>query len=91
MTAAEWEPINPCKGCNFNPIMHGLRGVCSSTELKDSCFGYERYKSAVEYQQKLLKYLKLFKCGDKEDMAHGWIMIPPYEYAKMLKESEEGK
>lgn len=35
-----------------------------------------------------LEYLLRYKCGDKEDAAHGWIMISPEEYQKLLKECE---
>jgi hypothetical protein len=85
---------NPYDGVGFENESHGFKGVCSSTELKDSCFGYERYKAANVAQTKLLEYLK----GHKDDVI--WItnkkgkevcrsLLSPDGIESMLKEIQE--
>jgi len=39
-------------------------------------------------QRKLLEYLEKYRCGVKDDMACGYIMIPPEEFTAMLKQLE---
>jgi hypothetical protein len=70
MTAAEWKPINPCLKCEPNQQYDNCELTCDKLKV---------YKSAVEYQQKLLKYLK-------EEHYLGASVVDP-----MLKDLEEEK
>lgn len=47
MKNKEWMPVNPCEGCTFDPASHNAKGICSSTTLTNSCYAYEKYKSAI--------------------------------------------
>jgi len=48
-----------------------------------------QHKIVLEQARHLLIVLKeRYTCGDKTDLAHGWIIISPEEYQKLLKECE---
>ena len=83
----EWMLGNPCKGCSFDPESHGFKGVCSATELKNSCYSYERYKASNLAQIKLLEYLIA-----QSFEFHQEYVVKTVEIESMLKQiQEEGK
>ena len=60
---------------------------CDGCQLDgtDECSSISNCKKLV--LRHLLRILKeRYKCGDKDDMAHGWIMISPEQMAEIEKE-----
>lgn len=58
MKYTEWRELDPCRHCDFNPRKRGFKDVCSSTKFANSCYSYDRYKSGIEAQRRLLGYLE---------------------------------
>ncbi|MDD5510886.1 MAG: hypothetical protein PHI12_08750 [Dehalococcoidales bacterium] len=80
----EWMPVKEpiCGYCNFQ--MTGC--ACGeNTEL-----GCPYLQGAKDWQLKLLEHIdRKYRCGIKEDMACGYIMIPPEEFQQMKSQLEK--
>jgi hypothetical protein len=79
-----------------NVILSDDKPFCQNCKDKDGycerhpCTYVDGYNDGCESEARhLLRILKeRYTCGNKDDMANGWIMISPEAYQELLKEIE---